>query len=251
MERTDVDGRRDLFTTESETRNTAKGTSMRKRNGILTAAIGMMATGLLATSGQASISGSDHDFGSLSWSKNQICLPCHTPHNATVFDAGGAKVGGPLWNHQLSVATYTLNNASWSDPTAVPTTGDVDSNSRLCLSCHDGTVAPDSFGGGAASATMSGGVLGTDLSNDHPMGAAAVWVDASYMVAQSLRDTAHIMPLRALPSGDLAVGCTSCHEPHNRKGTENMLWVNNSGPGTTVDGRAVSGSTLCMNCHKK
>jgi hypothetical protein len=30
-----------------------------------------------------------------------------------------------------------------------------------------------------------------------------------------------------------------------------MLWVKNDGPATTVDGRTVSGSALCMNCHKK
>ena len=47
------------------------------------------------------------------------------------------------------------------------------------------------------------------------------------------------------------MGCTSCHEPHNRRNTEGMLWVNNQGAATTVDGRTVSGSALCMNCHKK
>jgi hypothetical protein len=30
-----------------------------------------------------------------------------------------------------------------------------------------------------------------------------------------------------------------------------MLWVENAGPATTVDGRNVSGSVLCMNCHIK
>ena len=61
------------------------------------------------------------------------------------------------------------------------------------------------------------------------------------------------MPLRTLANGQTAVGCTSCHEPHNRKNdpSGHMLWVNNSGAGTTVDGRAVDGSLLCMNCHKK
>jgi hypothetical protein len=28
------------------------------------------------------IGGSGHDFSAEAWSNNEICLPCHTPHNA-------------------------------------------------------------------------------------------------------------------------------------------------------------------------
>jgi hypothetical protein len=202
-----------------------------------------------APSAWAGIAGSKHDFGAFGWSQNQICLPCHTPHNAIVKDANGVVVEAPLWNHTLSTATYTL----YVDDNGQNVTGAVDTNSRLCLSCHDGTVAVDSFGGGAGTQQLTGGLLGTDLSNDHPIGEAAVWPNPnpSYMVDPALRNTAGIMPLRKLADGRLAVGCTSCHEPHNRKNTPHMTWVNNSGAGTTVDGRAVSGSLLCLNCHKK
>jgi hypothetical protein len=201
--------------------------------------------------GQAGIAGSKHDFASLSWSRNQLCLPCHTPHNAIVRDSNGALVGAPLWNHTLSNATYTL----YVDPdTGQNVTGQVDTNSRLCLSCHDGTVAVDAFGGGAGTQQITNptAVLGTDLSNDHPIGEAAVWQNptpADY-VDPALRDAAGIMPLRRLADSRLVVGCTSCHEPHNRANTQGMLWVNNSGPGTTVDGKSVAGSVLCLNCHK-
>jgi len=210
----------------------------------------LMAVCMLASYAQASIGGSKHDFGQFGWAKNQICLPCHTPHNATVRDTNGVVVGGPLWNHTLSTATYTL----YIDPnTGQNVTGKVDTNSILCLSCHDGTVAVDSFGGGAGTQQMTGGLLGTDLSNDHPMGENAVWPNPnpSYMVDPTLRDAQGIMPLRNLADGRKVVGCTSCHEPHNRKAQDHMLYVNNTGAGVTVDGRAVSGSLLCMNCHKK
>jgi hypothetical protein len=209
----------------------------------------VLVTCILAGNAQASISGSKHDFGTFGWSKNQICLPCHAPHNTIVKDANGAVVGGPLWNHTLSTATYTL----YLDDTGKPVTGAVDTNSTLCLSCHDGTVAVDSFGGGAGTQQMTGGVLGTDLSNDHPMGENAVWTfpNPSYMVDPALRDAQGIMPLRQLADGRKVVGCTSCHEPHNRKSQTHMLWVNNQNAATTVDGRAISGSLLCMNCHKK
>ncbi len=214
----------------------------------------VMAAFLLAGVAQASISGSDHDFGSFGWSGNQICQPCHAPHNTTVRDSSGAVVAGPLWNHTLSSATtYKL----YLDDTGTAVTGAVDQNSKLCLSCHDGTVALDSFGGltGTQQMTDADTVIGSsnDLTNDHPIGEAAIWPtpNPSYMVDPALRATAGIMPLRPMADGRLAVGCTSCHEPHNRKNTAHMLWVNNSNAATTVDGRTVSGSALCMNCHKK
>jgi hypothetical protein len=222
---------------------------MRTHRNILTI-VAVVALCLVSTPiARASIPGSKHDFGTFGWSNNQICLPCHTPHNAIVKDSNGVVVGAPLWNHTLSTATYTL----YVDANGANVTGAVDTNSRLCLSCHDGTVAVDSFGGGAGTQQLTGGLLGTDLSNDHPIGETAVWPtpNPSYMVDPALRAAKGIMPLRALPDGRLSVGCTSCHEPHNRANTQHMTWVNNSGTGTTVDGRTVSGSLLCMNCHKK
>jgi hypothetical protein len=217
---------------------------------------------LLATSARAGITGSAHDFSTKAWSGNQICLPCHIPHNAAVKDADGADINGPLWNHTLSTATYTLYTAAEApkDGGGNPVvTGKVDQNSILCLSCHDGTVALDSFGGGAGTAGVIAGTegaygsanLGSDLSNDHPIGARALITDPVYMVPQATRDAASIMPARLMADGSKAVGCTSCHEPHNRKSQPHMLWAPISGAYTTVDGRSVGGSGLCMNCHKK
>jgi hypothetical protein len=229
---------------------------MRPTRYILTAATAaalMVAMGLVAgRNADAGIVGSKHDFSAQGWAKNQICLPCHIPHNATVKDAEGAELGGPLWNHTLSTATYTVY-----DDTAVGGTKNIklDTNSVLCMSCHDGTVALDSFGGGAgtAGAITGNANFGTDLGDDHPIGEAAVWPtpNPSYMVDPALRDAKRTMPLRKLTDGRLAVGCTSCHEPHNRTNVANMLWVSNTGAFTTADGRSVSGSGLCLNCHKK
>jgi hypothetical protein len=227
----------------------------------------------LTTMSQASITGSAHDFASAAsiakygnFSGGQICAPCHTPHNAIVKDSAGNDLGGPLWNHTLSQqgTSYTMydslnpkldsNGNPVKDTNGNPvTTGNVDQNSVLCLSCHDGTVALDSFGGATGSTMITGDAnLGTDLSNDHPIGERAVLKSVSYMVDQSLRDAANIMPARLMADGTTkVVGCTSCHEPHNRKSTPHMLWVANDVAGTTVDSRTVSGSLLCMNCHKK
>jgi hypothetical protein len=229
-------------------------------SGLVTAAV--LAVVFAASAAQAGISGSAHDWGYFKWSNNQICLPCHTLHNATVKDSNGNELAGPLWNHTLPVNSYTLYTATTAktkDANGQPVlTGSVDQNSILCLSCHDGTIALDSFGGGPNKGQEMTNVkmlvgLGGNLSDDHPIGEAAIWPtpNPSYMVNPSLRDAQRIMPLRPMADGRLAVGCTSCHEPHNRTNIEHLLWVNNKGPITTVDGRQVAGSGLCLNCHIK
>jgi len=43
-----------------------------------------------------------------------------------------------LWNHQMSSVT---NYIVYTSPTLKAVVGQPDGSSRLCLSCHDGTVA--------------------------------------------------------------------------------------------------------------
>ncbi|MBZ0172437.1 MAG: hypothetical protein K8E66_08665, partial [Phycisphaerales bacterium] len=115
----------------------------------------------VAASGQ--IVGSGHDFSSMAWSDGEICKPCHTPH----FAMPGIL---RLWNHELTTANYTLHAGAG---TAVD---DFDIRSRLCLSCHDGTVALDSFGGQNGSSFISVGQnLGTDFTDDHPVGSDGIY----------------------------------------------------------------------------
>jgi len=114
-------------------------------------------TGVVLAEG---ITGSVHDFSSQGWAGGKICKVCHTPHNAD-------STVTPLWNHRLSNATYTL----YSSPTLQGTMHPPGRASKLCLSCHDGTVAIDSFNGASGTVFVSGSALiGTDLSNDHPVG---------------------------------------------------------------------------------
>ncbi len=96
--------------------------------------VGTLALVAAAGVAQAQITNSDHDFSSYAWSGGEICRPCHTPHFAN-------PEAGALWNHALTNATYTLFDGS------AGTIADFDRVSRLCMSCHDGTVALDSFGG--------------------------------------------------------------------------------------------------------
>lgn len=201
-----------------------------------------------AATSRASIKNSAHDFSKLAWAKNQVCLPCHTPHNADI-----TVTNAPLWNHTLTNASYTMYGGSAGTAAA-----DLDGTSRLCMSCHDGTVAPDSFGGGAATATMSGGLLGTDLRANHPIGSSAVYPSSgTSMAAKSYFDPATVLtgmrlqPLTISGTSQLVVSCISCHDPHNKPANDHMTWVSQTGSFTTVDGRTVPGSGLCLNCHKK
>src|SRR3954451_3082587 len=159
---------------------------------------------------KAGIVGSKHDFGVTTWSQGQICLPCHAPHNTTPVATDGGEVTGPLWNRAVDVnKTYKMYI------NGVKTDGKVDTNSILCLSCHDGVAALDSFGGGAGTSELAfvadqakrpnrgAGTtnlasvpdqantpnLGTRRPNDHPIGEAAIWPPPTptYMVDPAKR----------------------------------------------------------------
>ncbi len=107
----------------------------------------------------AGIVGSKHDFSGRGWGSTEVCIFCHTPHNAIT-----AVSGSPLWNHQLSAATYTL----YGSPTRKEVPEQPRAPSKLCLSCHDGTIG--AFGGHTSNQFVAGAAsLGTDLSNDHPI----------------------------------------------------------------------------------
>ncbi len=108
------------------------------------------------------IVGSSHDFSTQTWNTSgEICKVCHTPHNAVLLP------DAPLWNHQLTTQTYT----TYSSATMTAVVGQPDASSKLCLSCHDGTVALENFGGNTAGTHFLTGstLLSTNLNNDHPI----------------------------------------------------------------------------------
>ncbi len=204
--------------------------------------LGTVATGLLAVVAFGDIVGSSHDFSPFGWSQGEICLPCHVPHNAMQLSGGQFDVGesAPLWNHEVTTATYTV----YGGDAGVATHDALDSRSILCMSCHDGTVALDSFGGSTGSQEIgSSGLIGTDISDDHPVGVTAVYPDVPWFSDPANWEDQpfgfHLQDMDVDGSIERVVGCTTCHEPHNRENHEYMLWVSNSG------------STLCLTCHLK
>jgi predicted CXXCH cytochrome family protein len=199
--------------------------------------LGALACAGLALPAFAQISGSAHDFSSMAWADGEICKPCHTPH-AAMPDVPR------LWNHELTVATYDMHAGSGT------AAADFDIVSRLCLSCHDGTIALDSFGGKTGTSFISGSEnLGTDLTNDHPVGSDAEyppetkpsWWDGSMKDKATFPSSMRLKKWTSKHSGNSidVVSCATCHNVHNRYNHEDLLVVDNSA------------SALCLTCHIK
>jgi predicted CXXCH cytochrome family protein len=169
----------------------------------------------------AALEGTAHD---LSASGGGACSFCHTPH--------GALPGTPLWNHKLSSATYQIYQSSSLEARVGQPTG----ASKLCLSCHDGTVAlAETLTGPGGGAYIAPGAanLGTDLSDDHPISFAY----SSGLSAQDaqIRDPFDLPEALKLDrSGELQ--CTTCHDAHDNRYGKFLTMSNDH-------------SQMCVSCH--
>jgi hypothetical protein len=100
------------------------------------AAVLFTAMGLLAASSKLALVGSQHDLtatgsGPVTSAVGDTCVFCHAPHNLIPNIT-------PLWDHTLSSQTYiTYTSTTYGSGAQTPGAG----SSKLCLSCHDGTVA--------------------------------------------------------------------------------------------------------------
>ena len=209
-------------------------------------------------------------------SESQICVFCHTPHHAEVIP------NAPLWNRQLSGATYTpytSNSIDANDIAASP-----GGSSKLCLSCHDGTIAIGSVNVANAQSnvtiemtgTGAGGVmpsgagdstgftrkLGTDLSNDHPISFTYNGVLANTDGELRNPDLEPYIGNRApgkiplVPLESDQVQCTSCHDPHIRDTdiSKNIkfLRLHRFQEGFAAGGNFNEASDIiCLACHDK
>jgi predicted CXXCH cytochrome family protein len=157
-----------------------------------------------------------------------MCVYCHTPHTA-------AKPG--LWNRNDSSTIYTPYRSS----TLKASVGQPTGASKLCLSCHDGTVALGQIHSRQGQIQMKGlaqqmpigpNNLGTDLSDDHPI--SFQYNSALVAANGQLQSPPMAGPVHLDASGQLQ--CTSCHDPHNDANGK-FLVMNNTG------------SALCLTCH--
>jgi hypothetical protein len=244
---------------------------------------------------------------------DEICVFCHTPHGgdttapAPLWNKNLSGVGGAGYTTYSSLGSSTIDGLFASDGVGGSSVGSV---SLACLSCHDGTQAMDNIinapgsggynvtGGGPTGLaytwdTSTGRVnatgnlinangfianLGTDLSNDHPIGIqycgggpnlgapAAACGDKDFVAPQSrligstrvwwvdtvggtgaTREKSDMILYTRNFSGTVgpSVECGSCHDPHVETGTgapaagQTFLRISNAGSG------------VCLSCHVK
>jgi len=234
------------------------------------------------------INGTVHDLGTAHNGMNYVALPadtlqrvcifCHAPHNTYRLSPAnggpGAGVGSgpqapdafdylPLWNHELTgnYASYSMYQNGPGAPQigakasqAIQNGMIPGSTSLLCLSCHDGSVAVNSYGNASqpvASRSSGGGTIGAGyvigkdnyLGNHHPIGFsydAAQAVDTELRVAATATMGAAGTVADHLYGAANAMECGTCHAVHNKGNTgESLLW------------RSDASSRLCLTCHDK
>ena len=192
-----------------------------------------------------------------------VCGPCHIPH--------GGQTGGvaPLWARKTPTSNYSLyGNGKTLSNTNVTSPG---THSLTCLSCHDGSIAINTITKNGVDTTIGNvtnntayvnssgyivsvansayqALIGTDLTNDHPVG-VVYNSGAQYAgLTNSLTNQgSYYTPTgtnwRIYGGGDNSgkVECGSCHDPHTE---------NNSGhSGETNKFLRGSVANICQDCH--
>ena len=161
---------------------------------------------------------------------NEVCVFCQPPHTAAP--------AAPLWNQALSsgVTYQPYTSTTMQAVVGLPT-----GSSKLCLSCHDGTVAIGSTvmkglitmqGVGAGGRLTGASVIGPNLTTSHPV--SFVPLAASDMVTPPAGS-----PVQLDSAGQ--VQCRTCHDPHQMDvdtTTKKFLVVSNAASG------------MCAVCHK-
>ena len=196
----------------------------------LTVLAGPSHAGLLTSKHNLSVSGSGTVKAA---TEDQICVFCHAPHNAAP--------SSPLWNRRTPGSNYVPYTSSTAKAGAGQPTG----GSLMCLSCHDGTIAlgdllsrktPVGMAGGATTIPVgSASMLGTDLSDDHPV--SIVYSSTLASLNGELANPATLTGRVRLDStGQLQ--CTACHDPHDDTNGQFLVMSNQA-------------SALCQTCHLK
>jgi len=268
----------------------ARRASGRPARHLLVASAALLAT-LSRGSALAGIAGSVHDLspgGPLGTSysgkppdaQQRICIFCHAPHNTYELSPvnGGppAGIGAgrrasddftylPLWNHTLQTNTtyqmYQNGPGAPQDPTTPNASQAIaggmapGGTSLLCLSCHDGSVAVNSYGDTSQlSRSQSRGTttirtpyrIGGDglLANHHPIGFDFDLVQAGDPGIRPA-DAASFgggEPVRShlYGPGNRRMECGTCHAVHSTGTTgEALLW------------KSDQRSAFCLTCHLK
>jgi predicted CXXCH cytochrome family protein len=117
------------------------------------------------------------------------------------------------------------------------TVGQPGAVSKLCMSCHDGTVAIGNFGTITSDNHLVTGksLIGTNLSNDHPIGFT---YDAALVSADPGLVSPTTVVTAGLPLFSSKMECSTCHGVHDNTNAPFLRKTNAS-------------SALCLTCHIK
>jgi len=162
--------------------------------------------------------------------ESQVCIFCHAPHNAAPQT--------PLWNRVNPRTHYRIYESSTTDARIDQPSGP----SKMCLSCHDGSMAlgnvlsrPESQPIVMTARTIPPGStdLTNDLSDDHPIG---------FRYDRVLSNADRQLRPPEVVTTDLPLGrhgemhCTTCHDPHNNELGDFLR-------------RSDKMSAICISCH--
>lgn len=177
----------------------------------------------------------------------EVCIFCHTPHGAQV-----SVTLAPLWNNTTVDSTDFYTSTTTTFATDVVKINATDA--PLCLSCHDGDVGDpinkpnvgDITVVGAPSTMSADATLGTDLSNDHPIGMDLTAGGDPNALDSGIRTIAaiktnfgNVTPFFGSTDDSINIMyCSSCHDVHDNTNAP-FLRKNNAG------------SALCKACHIK
>lgn len=163
--------------------------------------------------------------------ESRVCIFCHTPHNASPQ--------APLWNRSNPQTHYRIYDSSTTDARIDQPGG----ASKMCLSCHDGSIAMGLVLSRDAADPIklnqqflpSGRTnLTNDLSDDHPVG---------FRFDRQLFNRDHQLRSPDVVSRDIKLGdrgeleCIACHNPHNNEHGDFLRIPQRRG-------------VLCNTCHR-
>ena len=165
--------------------------------------------------------------------RSGLCIFCHTPH----YRRGKKTPQFFGWNRADSTATYTTYESS----TMYSTVGQPTGASKLCLSCHDGTIALGSILSQKAVIPFQGdwenspANLSTNLADDHPI---------SFVYDNNLAISNGELAMPSTLTGSIKldesgqVQCTTCHDPHDDSNGKFLVVADPA-------------RNLCVTCHER
>ena len=217
---------------------------------------GMSAALVFAEGLGAGIVGSPHDFSSATWNTRtgELCRTCHVPHDhgRTLAIQAGIETSGLLWNHKLSDVVYTL----YASPTLDGAMGQPTGTAKMCLGCHDGSVALGAMDSKHSAPTTPTTIQDVDAGFRVPGTAMTPSLQGTHPISvayDSLADPGLKATTNSIgTSGTIAslldggkVQCATCHDVHDSAGEAvagtHLLRVSNT----------ATPSGLCLACHIK